>query len=80
MCIRDSNKPARYSIVSGLAQATGRGTASYAPSYIYVAELSSGRVQAYAIPFRSQRGSTPAQLIPVPSLHFAFTEPRPEAN
>jgi hypothetical protein len=76
----DPNKPARYSIVSGLAQATGRGTASYAPSYIYVAELSSGRVQAYAIPFRSQRGSTPTQLIPVPSLQFAFTEPRPEAN
>ena len=72
----DPNKPARYSIVSGLAQANGRGGASFAPSYIYVAELSSGRVQAYAIPFRTQRGSTPTQLIPVPNLQFAFTEPR----
>ena len=72
----DPNKPARYSIVSGMAQANGRGGASFAPTYIYVAELSSGRVQAYAIPFRSQRGTTPTLLIPVPNLTFAFTEPR----
>ena len=72
----DPNKPARYAMVSGMAQATGRGGASFAPSYIYVAELSSGRVQAYAIPYRNQRGSTPIQLIPVPNLQFAFAEPR----
>jgi len=73
----DPNKPARYALVSGMAQATGRGGASFAPSYIYVAELSSGRVQAYAIPYRSgQRGSTPIQLVPVPNLQFAFAEPR----
>ncbi len=72
----DPNKPARYSIVSGLAQRPGRGGAAFAPSYIYVAELSTGRVQAYAIPYRTQRGSTPTQLIPVPNLQFAFAEPR----
>ncbi|MFP6702955.1 MAG: hypothetical protein VB861_14505 [Planctomycetaceae bacterium] len=76
----DPNKPARYAMVSGLAQAPGRGVVSFAPSYIYVAELSSGRVQAYAIPYRTQRGSTPTQLIPVPNLQFTFAEPRPEAN
>lgn len=72
----DPNKPARYALVSGMAQATGRGGAAFAPSYLYVAELSSGRVQAYAIPYRTQRGSTPIQLIPVPNLQFAFAEPR----
>jgi len=76
----DPNKPARYAMVSGLAQAPGRGVVSFAPSYIYVAELSSGRVQAYAIPYRTQRGSTPTQLIPVRTVQFAFAEPRPEAN
>ncbi|HCD03065.1 MAG TPA: hypothetical protein DER64_21335 [Planctomycetaceae bacterium] len=72
----DPNKPARYAMISGLAQPQGRGGAAYAPSYIYVAELSTGRVQPYAIPFRNQRGSTPTQLIPVPGLQFAFAEPR----
>lgn len=72
----DPNKPARYAMISGLAQPSGRGGASYAPSYIYVAELSTGRIQPYAIPYRTQRGSTPTQLIPVPGLQFAFAEPR----
>ena len=72
----DPNKPARYAIVSGMAQASGRGGASFAPSYIYVAELSTGKVQAYAIPYRTQRGTTPTQLIPVPAVNFAFAEPR----
>ena len=72
----DPNKPARYAIVSGMAQASGRGGAAFAPSYLYVAELSTGKVQAYAIPYRTQRGTTPTQLIPVPAVNFAFAEPR----
>ena len=72
----DPNKPARYALVSGMAQATGRGGASFAPSYLYIAELSSGKVQAYAIPYRTQRSGTRTQLIPVPNLQFAFAEPR----
>ena len=69
-------QPAGHAMMRGLAQPQGRGGAAYAPSYIYVAELSTGRVQPYAIPFRNQRGSTPTQLIPVPGLQFAFAEPR----
>lgn len=73
----DPNKPARYAIVSGLAARSGRGGASWAASYLYVAELSTGRVQAYAIPFRQQRGAVAnVQLVPVPGMNFAFAEPR----
>lgn len=72
----DPNKPARYALVSGLAQRSGRGATSWAASYLYVAELSTGRVQAYAIPFRQQRTTAAFQLVPVPGLNFAFAEPR----
>lgn len=72
----DANKTTRYALVSGMAQRTTRGNQSWAPSYLYVAELSTGRVQCYAIPYRDTRTPTTIQLIPVPNLNFVFAEPR----
>lgn len=60
-----------YAISSGFAEIQNRGGAQWGQSAIYIAELNSGRVQAYAIPFRiTQVAQPPVPLVPVAVFPF----------
>ena len=60
----------QYAICGGQAQVTGQG-ATFGASLIYVAELTSGQLLAYAYPFTQQNFQVPAQpLIPVSKAEF----------
>lgn len=62
----------QYAMVPGLATIQGTAAAQPAPGVIYVAELHSGKVGCYAIPFRlpNSKSSIPVRLIPVDTYSF----------
>lgn len=60
-----------FAISGGVAEIQGKGGAQWGASAIYVAELNSGKVAAYAIPFRvSQTPQAPVPLVPLASYPF----------
>ncbi|MFP6765798.1 MAG: hypothetical protein VB858_19360 [Planctomycetaceae bacterium] len=60
-----------YAITSGAAEIQNRGGAQWGQSAIYIAELNSGQVQAYAVPYRiTQVPQAPVPLIPVAAFPF----------
>ena len=65
---------ARYAIIGGLGAAQSRGQVQFAASALYVAELSSGRVNAYAIPYQVWNRPLPRPLALIPMGTFSFRE------
>ena len=65
---------ARYAIISGLGALQSRGQAQFGASALYIAELSSGRVNAYAIPYQVWNRPLPKPLPLVPMGTFSFRE------
>ncbi len=63
-----------YAIVSGRAEIQGRGGAQYGYSMIYIGELTSGRVIAYAIPYKqfNRKQTQPIKL--QKAVKFQFRE------
>ncbi len=61
-----------FALISGLGAPQSRGPSQLGASMIYVAELTTGRVVAYAIPYQvwSRPIPTPLQLIPAGSFSF----------
>ncbi len=63
-----------YTMVCGRAQIQGRGGNQYGDSMIYIGELSSGQVIAYAIPYK-QFNRKQTQPIPLQkAVNFQFRE------
>ena len=60
-----------YAISAGYADIQSRGNAQFGASVIYVAELNSGKVGAYAIPFKiAQQKVAPVALTPIGDFPF----------
>lgn len=70
----DPDSKPYYAIVSGRADLPRRGQANPAASVLYIAELTSGRVNAYGFPYQiaNRRGqaAAPVPLVPVDSFKF----------
>ena len=68
----DVNLTPTYAIVQGAAPFRSRSGAQIAPSAIYVSELSSGKVNAYGIPYKNftRLQEAPISLVPVTSFSF----------
>ena len=62
-----------YAISSGEAEIPIQRGAQFATSVLYVAEMNSGKVAAYAIPFRITQQKIPVQPL-VPIDYFSFRE------
>lgn len=61
----------QYAITAGSAEIQSRGGAQWASHALYVAELSSGTVAAYAVPYRvSQTKNPPVALQPIDTFPF----------
>lgn len=61
----EQGKTPKFVVVTGQAHISSRGQAQYAESLIYVAELTSGNLAVYAIPFMSawnQGNAKPQQV------------------
>jgi hypothetical protein len=62
-----------YAVASGRAEIPNRGSSQWGNSALYVAELTSGKVAGYAVPYRiTQVPADPVMLIPID--HFPFRE------
>lgn len=60
-----------YAVSTGFAEIPNSGGSQWGRSVIYVAELTSGKVGAYAIPFQiTQRKLPPQPLTPIDSFPF----------
>lgn len=60
-----------YAISGGIAEIQGKGGAQWGSSAVYVSELNSGIVAAYAIPYRLSQTPTPAvPLVPLAKYPF----------
>lgn len=60
-----------YAISAGVAEIQNRGGAQWGASAVYVAELNSGTVAAYAIPYRiTQTPTPPVPLFPIDKFPF----------
>ena len=60
-----------YAVTSGFADILNRGGAQWGDSAIYVAELNSGQVKAYAVPYRiTQVVQNPVPLVPLAQFPF----------
>lgn len=60
-----------YAVSAGSADLQARGAAQFGASAIYVAELNSGKIGAYAIPYRiSQTKTPPMPLVPIGEFPF----------
>ncbi len=60
-----------YAITAGAAEIPSRGGAQWGISALHVAELNSGKVASYGIPYRnSQTPNPPVPLIPLDSFPF----------
>ena len=69
----DPEAKPNYAIVSGVANFPNRGRMQFGDGALYVAEMSSGMVQCYAIPYQiTQRVQPVVTLVPV--HHFQFRE------
>ena len=64
----------QYAIIPGLGSMQSRGRAQVADSSLYVAELSSGKVAMYAIPYQTWNRPVPAPIELVPVTAFSFRE------
>ncbi len=61
----------QYAVSVGLAEIQSRGGNQWGTHALYVAELSSGKVAGYAIPYRiSQVKLPPVQLFPIDTFPF----------
>jgi hypothetical protein len=69
--VNPESKPS-YAITAGRASLQQRGRAQWGASVIYVAELSSGRVAAYRIPYVTMNRKVPAPIELVPLDTFPF--------
>ena len=69
----DVTEEPQYALVSGVVNLPGQGGATPAAGVIYVAELTSGQVRAYAMPYRA--GNQRNQMLPMNVLDaFAFRQ------
>ena len=60
-----------YAISSGFAEIPNAGGSQWGRSALYVAELTSGKVGAYAVPYQiTQRALPPQPLTPIASFPF----------
>jgi hypothetical protein len=60
-----------YAVTAGAAEIQSQGGAQWGQSALYVAELNSGKVGAYAIPFTvSQTPQPPVPLVPIDTFPF----------
>lgn len=60
-----------YAITTGFADIQNRGGAQWGDSAVYVAELNSGTMKAYAIPYRiTQVVQQPVPLVPLAQFPF----------
>ncbi len=63
-----------YAIVAGISQLPARGRINWANGVLYIGELSSGRIHAYAFPYNATRGKqAPVQMTLVDG--FPFRQP-----
>jgi hypothetical protein len=69
----DANAEPHYAIVTGKATLPQTGRIQHAQAVVYVAELSSGRVAAYAFPY-TQSGRVAAAMAMTPLDSFQFRE------
>lgn len=60
-----------YGVASGRAEIQSRGTAQWGTHAVYVAEMTSGQVGAYAVPYRiAQTPTPPVPLVPIGNFPF----------
>lgn len=65
------NGEAHYAISGGVAEIQGKGGIQWGNSAIYVSEMNSGKVAAYAVPFKiSQIPLPPVPLVPLATYPF----------
>ncbi len=64
----------QYALVSGRSLRPSVGRAQWGDSSLYVAELTSGQVACYAIPYRNTTRPEPAPVPLVPVATFPFRE------
>ena len=61
----------QYAVSAGSAEIQSRGGGQWGSHAVYVAELSSGKVAAYAVPYRvSQTKLPPVPLVPIETFPF----------
>jgi hypothetical protein len=58
-----------YAFVGGQGQYAGQGQ-SWGASILYVAEMTTGKLVAYAFPFSQANAGTPQQMVPVANAQF----------
>lgn len=60
-----------YAVTSGFADIQNRGGAQWGQSAVYIAEMNSGKVAAYAVPYRiTQVVQSPVPLVPLANFPF----------
>lgn len=76
----DPEKEPHYAMVTGYAQLAGRGGATFASGVVYIGELSSGRIHAYAFPWKEAPRPAPV-VIPLALIDgFPWREPTKQDN
>ncbi|MGQ0635072.1 MAG: hypothetical protein ACT4QC_10705 [Planctomycetaceae bacterium] len=66
----DAATEPRFAIASGYAGLTGQRGMVYASGIIYVAELTTGRIAAYAFPFLERGNAAPMELMPLDAFQW----------
>ena len=68
----DADGAGNYAIVSGFSQRKARAGIQWGQSSIYIAELSSGKVICYGIPYQnlSRPARGPVELLPISNFSF----------
>lgn len=64
-----------YALASGYAQVSGQRGLTFASGVLYVAELSSGELAAYAFPWNEAPRTAPITAEMVPLDHFLWRQP-----
>lgn len=71
----DPQATPHYAIVTGYAQLASQANLTFASGVVYVGELSSGKVIAYAFPWQEARKPQPAQHLLVPIDFIQWRQP-----
>lgn len=71
-----SDRQARYAVVNGQVQVSSRPGAQFGASVLYVAELTTGRLNAYGFPYRDiPAKAKPIELVLIDSFPWRNADP-----
>jgi hypothetical protein len=72
----DPKAEPHYAMVSGFSQLAGQGGLTFASGVVYIGELSSGKIAAYAFPWKEAPRPAPQVIQLQPIHYFQWREPK----